>query len=89
LTHIRRRVNDQRSWLGKLVTVVVVVGLFGQVNHVERAWRNVDGCDGWRGKIRGQSGGITGDFWGHELEFDGLFWGNEFENKHNNEGHVC
>jgi len=56
---------------------------------VERAWRNVDGCDGWRGKIRGQGGGITGDFWGHELEFDGLFWGNEFENKHNNEGHVC
>jgi len=56
---------------------------------VERAWRNVDECDGRRGKIRGQSGGITGDFWGHELEFDGLFWGNEFENKHNNEGHVC
>jgi len=57
-------VNDQRSWLGKLVTVVVVAGLFGQVNHVERAWRNVDGCDGWRGKIRGQSGGITGGFLG-------------------------
>jgi len=40
-------------------------------------------------KSEGRVGGLQVVFWGHELEFDGLFWGNEFENKHNNEGHVC